>query len=494
MNLASHINVFLNRVRWHVLGRTEQLNNGRNRPYNTVQVLLDHPTMSNKKEIESAQRREAFVPRSFLPDWSLTTQVLLFISSETEETQLPRAFSYGMNDGFWRLHDLFNKYGISVTLCAEPSVLAKLPSQLEAIQQAKWEIAPKISNPRVILEELRLHRELTGSAPSGVLMSEPCLLTCRPEVLSKVQYITAGCGDAPYWLHLDRDERPPLNILNIPFSPSINDLAISEEECSSKSFCEHLSKTFDKLSREEVGVRNTKVLTIMLHSHMAGRPAFAESLGEFFENKNVQACCKTRRDIASFFHQHAQPMPVFEPSKLSRYQFADIFGAVFERSQWLAERAHAYVSPAHNSPPGVHNAMCRAFRSATVEERMLVVRAHPDLAGKLKAAERLSDYSSEEQSSMGLDALTDAEREQFTTLNQRYKDTHRFPFIIAVRNYTRQQILEEFERRVNNATAKESEEACSQVEAIARLRIEKVFQEQTRPKKVSNSSTTINKD
>lgn len=489
MNLASHINVFFTRLGRHVLGRKEQLDNGRNNPNIPARVSLGHPTMSNKKEIESAQRREAFVPRQFLDDWGLVTQVLLFISSETEETQLPRAFSYGQNDGFWRLHSFFNKYGISVTLCAEPSVLAKLPVQLEAIQRAKWEVVPKISNPRVIMEELRLHREVTGSTPVGVVMSEPCLLTCRPEVLTKVQYITAGCGDTPYWLHLDRDQRPALNILNIPFCPSINDLAVSEEECSSRSFCEHLSTTFAKLSQEEVRVGKTKILTIVLHSHMAGRPAFAESLGEFFRNENVKASCKTRQDIARFFHQHARPLSGFEPYKLSRHQFADVFGAVFEHSRWLAERAHAYVSPAHSSPAGVHNAMCRAFRCATPEERMLVIKAHPDLAGKLAAAERLSDYSSEEQSSVGLNALTDTEKERFTTLNLRYKETHRFPFIIAVKNYKRQQILEEFERRISNTSDIEREEACCQVESIARFRIEKIFQEHTGTRRTNNSSS-----
>ncbi|MEO0912593.1 MAG: 2-oxo-4-hydroxy-4-carboxy-5-ureidoimidazoline decarboxylase, partial [Pseudomonadota bacterium] len=117
------------------------------------------------------------------------------------------------------------------------------------------------------------------------------------------------------------------------------------------------------------------------------------------------------------------------------------------------------------------NALARAFRAASEAERLAVLRAHPDLAGKLAAARRLTEASTAEQASAGLDALTDAERAQFAELNARYTDTFNFPFIIAVKGLSKTEILAAFERRIANAREVEFAEACRQVERIAYLRL-----------------------
>ena len=100
-----------------------------------------------------------------------------------------------------------------------------------------------------------------------------------------------------------------------------------------------------------------------------------------------------------------------------------------------------------------------------------MLRAHPDLAGKLAQARRLTAESTAEQAGAGLDALTDAERARFETLNAAYVKKHGFPFIIAVRDHTRASILEAFERRLAHDTETEFAEACAQVERIAELRL-----------------------
>ena len=101
-----------------------------------------------------------------------------------------------------------------------------------------------------------------------------------------------------------------------------------------------------------------------------------------------------------------------------------------------------------------------------------MLRAHPDLAGKLAAARRLTADSTAEQASAGLDALTDGERTRFTDLNAAYVAKHGFPFIIAVRDHDKAGILAAFERRIDNDSDTEFAEACRQVERIARLRLE----------------------
>jgi OHCU decarboxylase len=115
--------------------------------------------------------------------------------------------------------------------------------------------------------------------------------------------------------------------------------------------------------------------------------------------------------------------------------------------------------------------MAQVFRAATGAERLAVRRAHPDLAGKLAAARRLTTESTQEQASAGLDALTDAERAVFGQLNSDYVEKHGFPFIIAVRDNTKAGILAAFRNRLAHDTETEFEEACRQVERIAELRL-----------------------
>jgi len=161
---------------------------------------------------------------------------------------------------------------------------------------------------------------------------------------------------------------------------------------------------------------------------------------------------------------------------MTRDRFVAQFGGIFEHSAWIADRAYDLeLGPAHDTAAGVHSALARIFRSASDAERLGVLRAHPDLAGKLAAAKRLTTESTSEQASAGLDALTAQEHQTFTQLNDQYTQKHGFPFIIAVRDHTKASILQNFERRVSNDTSTEFAEACKQVERIARLRLEELL-------------------
>jgi OHCU decarboxylase len=100
-----------------------------------------------------------------------------------------------------------------------------------------------------------------------------------------------------------------------------------------------------------------------------------------------------------------------------------------------------------------------------------VLNAHPDLAGKLAAAGRLTAESTAAQAGAGLDMLTDDERVTFQKLNADYVARHGFPFIIAVKDNTKASILDAFHRRIENDRDTEFAEACRQVERIAELRL-----------------------
>jgi chitin deacetylase len=157
---------------------------------------------------------------------------------------------------------------------------------------------------------------------------------------------------------------------------------------------------------------------------------------------------------------------------MDRDRFVARFGGVFEHSPWIAERAWALeLGPAHDTATGLHNALARMFRSASEQERLGVLTAHPDLAGKLAQARRLTAESTAEQASVGLDALTDAERADFERLNADYVAKFGFPFIIAVRDNTKASILSAFHSRLANDRTTEFGAACAQVERIAELRL-----------------------
>ena len=164
------------------------------------------------------------------------------------------------------------------------------------------------------------------------------------------------------------------------------------------------------------------------------------------------------------------------PSSMDGPAFVARFGGVFEHSPWVAEDAFgAGIGPGHDTPEGLHGAFCAAFRAAARERRLEVLLAHPDLAGKLAAAKRLTPESAGEQSSAGLDALTDGERAEFAELNARYRGKFGFPFIIAVKGMDKAGILAAFRRRLDSGPDSEFGEACLQVEKIALIRLKEML-------------------
>ena len=156
----------------------------------------------------------------------------------------------------------------------------------------------------------------------------------------------------------------------------------------------------------------------------------------------------------------------------AREDFVAAFGGVFEHSPFIAERAYdAGLLFVPLTAKGVHAAMVSEFRKASNAERLGVLRAHPDLAGKLAIAEDLTEDSRQEQAGAGLDRLSAAEHARFTELNSAYTQTFGFPFIIAVKGLSKDNILAAFETRIGNNMEDEFATACSQVERIALLRL-----------------------
>ncbi|UEM05979.1 allantoate amidohydrolase [Skermanella rosea] len=160
------------------------------------------------------------------------------------------------------------------------------------------------------------------------------------------------------------------------------------------------------------------------------------------------------------------------PADRAATDFVTRFGGVFEHSPWVAETALA-ADPAiaFADIPALHAGMCAAVRAAGRDRQLALLRAHPDLAGKLAVAGGLTADSASEQAGAGLDRCTPEEFERLQVLNDSYKEKFGFPFIIAVRGLTRADILEAFEHRIDNTPEQEFETALAQVERIALLRL-----------------------
>ncbi|MEO3428771.1 2-oxo-4-hydroxy-4-carboxy-5-ureidoimidazoline decarboxylase [Pelagibius sp. CAU 1746] len=166
---------------------------------------------------------------------------------------------------------------------------------------------------------------------------------------------------------------------------------------------------------------------------------------------------------------------------MNRASFVSRFGGVFEHSPWIAEAAYDAMLQQGGLPAEpwtaevLHGAMAAAMRAGSEAQKRALIEAHPDLAGRLAQAGRLTAESTREQASAGLDLLSDAERARFTKLNERYKAKFGIPFIMAVKGRTKEEILAAFETRLENDSAAEFNTALEQIERIALLRLKEML-------------------
>ncbi len=162
-------------------------------------------------------------------------------------------------------------------------------------------------------------------------------------------------------------------------------------------------------------------------------------------------------------------MTLDQLNALYRAEFTRALGAIFEHSPWVPERV-ADARP-FADVRALHAAMCAAVRAASEGERMALIRAHPQLAGKAAIRGELTAHSAREQSGAGLDQCSPEEYARLTELNAAYDARFGFPFIIAVKGHTRASIIEHMARRVSGAREVEVDEALRQIERIAAFRL-----------------------
>ncbi len=150
---------------------------------------------------------------------------------------------------------------------------------------------------------------------------------------------------------------------------------------------------------------------------------------------------------------------------MEQAQFTQVLGEIFEQTPEIA--AAAWHHRPFNSIEDLHQKMVAVVSGFNTEQKLSLVRAHPDLGSKVQMAEA----SIQEQAGVGLDRLSSIEFAQFQQLNQSYLAKFGFPFIIAVKNHTKTSILEAFEHRVQNSMAVELTTAIAEISQIAKFRL-----------------------
>jgi OHCU decarboxylase len=400
-------------------------------------------------------------------------------------------YEYGARAGFWRLWRYLTANSLPVTVYGVATALMRAPQQVAAMQEAGWEIAshglkwiqhkdmPEDEERASIAEAIRLHTVATGERPYGWYTGRSSLNTV--DLVSEeggFDYVSDTYDDdLPYW----RTHRGRAQLI-IPYSLATNDMRFVTAPGfdNGEEYYTFLKDSFDVLY-EEGKLGSPKMMSLGLHCRLVGMPGRFAGLRKFLDyvRSKDKVWVARRVDIARHWAQHhPYKAPDHVPSQMDRTQFVGHFGSIFEHSPWIAERAYdGELSPANDTASGLHFALRNQFRMATEHERLGVLTAHPDLAGKLAQARRLTDASTAEQSSAGLDALTDHERGQFEELNAAYVAKFGFPFIIAVRDNTKDTILSAMHTRIGNDRHTELKTACGQVERIALLRLRAILPE-----------------
>ena len=169
-------------------------------------------------------------------------------------------------------------------------------------------------------------------------------------------------------------------------------------------------------------------------------------------------------------------MTLAELNRLDRRAFVAELGAVFEHSPWVAERVHGRGP--FRSVDELHGAMMAAVQTASHDEQLSLVRAHPELAGAEAKAGTMTAHSTGEQGRLGLTTLDREEFNRIGEINRRYREKFGFPCIVALALHaTRDTVMAEMERRLDTAPHEELGRALNQIGHITRARLDRLLEE-----------------
>ena len=234
-------------------------------------------------------------------------------------------YEYGSRTGFWRLHSLFSRFRVPVTVYGVAMAMERNPEAVEEMLREEWEIASHgyrwIDYQSVSKETERAHlhkaieiqRRLTGSRPLGWYTGRNSPNT-RDLIIEEGGFLydsDSYADDLPYWHNVNQSSPH----LVIPYTLDANDMRFLTPHgfSSGSQFFEYLKDTFDALYDE--GIKAPKMMSIGLHCRIAGRPGRFRVLERFLNyvlnHEDVWLC--RRVDIARHWYKHH--FPIDSPSQ-----------------------------------------------------------------------------------------------------------------------------------------------------------------------------------
>lgn len=397
-------------------------------------------------------------------------------------------YEYGTRAGFWRLFRMFSSRAMPVTVYAVASALQRYPAIVEPMQRAGWEIATHglkwidyrdytwDQEQAHIAEAIRLHRQLTGERPFGLYQGRTSenTISIAAEEGGFLYLADAYADDLPYWI-----AGPHGPQLVVPYTLDTNDMRFATPQGfnAGDQFFAYLKDSFDTLYAE--GETAPRMLSIGLHSRLVGRPGRAAALARFLDYVagHERVWVARRVDIARHWVTHHPPPGGYDPAHMPRGLFMALFGDVFEHTPVLAEQTYAAgLHAADSTPEGLHARLVETLRAMGEADKLALVKAHPDLAGRLALTQGLTMDSAKEQGGAGLDRLSPDELARFTALNSAYVKRFGFPFVIAVRGLDKDAILQAFETRLGHEREQELATALGEIERIALHRVRERLQ------------------
>jgi len=160
---------------------------------------------------------------------------------------------------------------------------------------------------------------------------------------------------------------------------------------------------------------------------------------------------------------------------MSPAEFVKTFGGIFEHSPWIAEQTFEQRSVPFEDINDLFVRLTTTVSESSDEQKLALIRAHPDLVGKLAKEGKLTRESTAEQKAAGLTSLSDDEVKAFEAYNKQYRDKFGFPFVICARENKKSAILKSFPERLQNSQPQEMNTALGEIYKIARLRLIDLF-------------------
>lgn len=396
-------------------------------------------------------------------------------------------YEYGSRAGVWRLLREFAKrqwpltvFGVGMALESNLEVAHAMVRDGHEIASHGWRW---ISYQDVDIETERQHMQLAvesltkiiGRAPLGWYTGRDSPNTRRLVVEHGGFLYDADsyADDLPYWELVEGQRH-----LIVPYTLDTNDMrfATAQGFNSGDQFYQYLKDAFDVLYAE--GDSAPKMLSIGLHARLAGRPGRFAALQRFLdyvqEHDQVWLC--RRSDIARhWINTHPYRYTLQHVSQLSESAFVRIFGSVFECSPWVAQQA--WQMRPFATMENLHRAMTKVVENATERQQVELICAHPELGHAWKVAGELSEESRSEQRGAGLQQCSAEELAQFRALNRDYRAKFGFPFVVAVKNLSRPEILHLFKQRLQQTAVQEQAECLRQIAKIAHFRLQDLLED-----------------